>query len=389
MIPLLDIVGQDAAVVRMQKAMAQGRLPHAMLFAGPAGVGRRTTATALAAALLCEKPLARPNEKRFAELPADFPLRDACGTCADCRMMASLSHPDFELVYKELAAFHSDASVRDRKMQEISIDVIRDFLIKIANRASTRGRGKVFVVKEADLLGEEAQNALLKTLEEPPPGVTILLLAEHPDDLLPTTLSRCSVMRFVPLPADFVRSSLTKAGVAPDEAAFWTSLTGGSLGEALRYSAQGLYGLKLETLRKIAALSPAGDADLADELAKTMDSLAETVVSDARKATGVELSKLLGSRIVAGTMLRLIASAFSDAMRLSCAQARGEAEPALVNADQPQSIRGIASRMDVRELADVLEQLGEYERLLWRNVSPRLLWDNIIITCASAAPLRV
>lgn len=126
-------------IARLQQAMAAERRPHAMLFAGPAGVGRRTTATALAKVLLCDLPAARANQGRLADLPADFPLKLACGTCPSCHAMDADTHVDLHLVYKELARYHEDPEVRNRVMQELGIDVIREFLIAPAGRLSGTG----------------------------------------------------------------------------------------------------------------------------------------------------------------------------------------------------------------------------------------------------------
>jgi DNA polymerase-3 subunit delta' len=114
-----QIHGQDSAIQRLGKTLTSQRQPHAFIFAGPAGVGRQTTATALAEALLCEDPPA----------PAA-----ACGRCVSCNMMQAGSHPDFQRVYKELAAYHDDPAVRNRVMQELGIEVIRRFLIAPAQQ---------------------------------------------------------------------------------------------------------------------------------------------------------------------------------------------------------------------------------------------------------------
>ena len=381
---LLDIVGQDAAVELLQRGLGGERRPHAYLFVGPAGVGRRTTAVALAKAMLCEEPATQPNAGRLAELEEDFSLRQACGQCQSCRMMTAGSHPDFQLVYKELARFHEDSKVRDRKMQDLGIDVIRSFLIAPAGRRATSGRGKVFVVLESELMSIAAQNALLKTLEEPPPGVTIVLICRHAERMLPTTLSRCCLVRFGPLPRQFVRERLVADGMDAGEADFWAAFTDGSLGRSAKLSEQGMYPIKQDLLDRLANLPTTSKAELADHLVKTTDKLALEAIAEAKEADGASLAKTLASRRAAGAMLELIASAFRDAMTLATA-----AERPLVHTDQPEPAKALAGRLTPTEIAEVIEQLAEYERLLWRNVSPKTVWDNVVITCASAAPLRL
>jgi DNA polymerase-3 subunit delta' len=381
---LLDIVGQDAAVAQLERGLAGQRRPHAYLFVGPAGVGRRTTAVALARTLLCEEPQTQPNNGRFAELRAGARLHQACGACASCRMMDAGSHGDFHLVYKELARYHEDANVRDRVMQELGIPVIRQFLIAPANRRAAHGHGKVFVVLESELMSSDAQNALLKTLEEPPPGVTIVLICRDLEEMLPTTLSRCWPVRFGPLPHAFVRDRLVQDGLGEAEAAFWAAFTDGSLGRAAKLARQGMYEIKRDLVERLSRPVAGGEAELADRLIKVTDGLADDAMAEAKEADGAKLSKPLASRRAAGTMLELIASAFRDAMTLATGAGRG-----LVHADQPEAVAALAERFSAGQLAEILEQLAEFEQLLWRNVNPKTVWDNVAITCASAAPLKL
>ena len=368
---LHDIIGQDEAVARLRGYLHSGRMPHAFLFAGPAGVGRRTTAVALARLLLCEGAASADAE-------------EACGQCEGCRMMDAGSHPDFHMIYKELARYHEDPQVRSRVMQELGIDVVRRFLIAPAGMSSARGQGKVFVVLEAELLSIPAQNALLKTLEEPPAGTIIILICSRPDQLLPTTLSRCAMVRFRLLPRQFVAGKVTEAGIGKTEAEFWAAFTDGSLGRALKLAQQGMYQVTRELLDSLAGLSAAGDAELGDQLAKATDSLAAQTVAEARKADGAELSKMLATRRAAGAMLELIASAYRDAISLATGTDRQ-----ITNADQSASIKTLAARFQPAQLAEIIESLSRFEQLLWRNVNPRIVWDNVVIACATAAPLEV
>lgn len=373
MIDLPDIVGQDEAIGRLQGNLAAERMPHAFIFAGPAGVGRRTTAMALAKMLLCYDPQTDPSAGRL-----------ACGKCDACTMFDADTHPDFHLIYKELARFHDDPAVRGRVMQSLGIPVIRQFLLAPVGRVSTCGRGKVFVVLEAELLNASAQNALLKTLEEPPSGVTIILICRQPEQLLPTTRSRCSLIRFGPLPEKFVTGKLIEEGLDEREAAFWSAFTGGAIGRALQLAGAGLYPVKRDLIDRLANLGRGGDAQLGEHLAKTTDDLANEAVKQAKKDDGAELSKNLATRRATGAMLELIAGAYRDALFL----ATGTDRP-MVNADQRPAVETLAERFEPVELAEMLEQLSRLEQLLWRNVSAKVIWDNVVITCASAAFLGV
>ncbi len=379
MLDLLDIVGQDAVLAQLQRAAGSDRRPHAYLFAGPRGVGRRTTAIELARWMLCQKPATQANAGRLAELPKSFALRQACGACPSCTAATAGTSPDLQLIRKELALYHDDSSVRGRKMQELSIEVIRQFLIDPAHLASTGGRGKVFIVLEADLLSIPAQNALLKTLEEPPADVTIILACSRPEDLLPTTRSRCQIVRFAPLPADFIVEQLTAGGVAEAQGRFWAAMTEGSLGRSDRLAKTDLYDFKRELVDRLAGLSAGGSAQLAEMLVGAMEKRAKALVAEAKSLAGSVASRRAGE-----FLLVLLGSVYRDALRLACG-----VEAALVHADQQAAVAAVAERFGPEGLAEILGQLSRYEQLLWRNVNAKLLWDNVAITCVSATPLGV
>lgn len=243
---LSSILAQDPAISVIRSAWASDRLPHAMLFAGPEGVGKGTTARALASLFLCEQPSTSPP--------------DPCGKCPSCLLMnaeAGATHPDYHVVYRQLVRHLKDSVARD-----LSIEVIRDFLVAPAGRSSQLGRGKVFVVEEAEAMNTAAQNALLKTLEEPQGRTLIILLTPTPGALLPTIRSRCQPVYFSPLPESVILSELTRRGISEPDARDAARLTDGSLGLALRFTTDNLLPLakSLET-RLVSTLTgkPAAD----------------------------------------------------------------------------------------------------------------------------------
>lgn len=210
------IIGQQRARQVLRSQLAAGRVHHAQIFHGPAGVGKFTTAAAFATRLLCHDPVTDLHGET-----------SACGVCASCKLLkglttlserdaddaddpaASLSspHPDLHLVTKELALYDDDAGVRNRKLTTIPISVIRTHILGPAHLAPQMGHGKVFIIDEAELLAPVGQNALLKTLEEPPTtggGTTIILVTSSEDRLLPTIRSRCQRVPFTPLTDDEV-----------------------------------------------------------------------------------------------------------------------------------------------------------------------------------------
>ena len=186
------LLGQDAAVANLQRAMDSGRMHHAWILAGPSGVGKCTCAIAVAKQLLCPKDL------------MGAPDPDCCHD------IDRGLHPDFHLIYKELAVYAQTTQLRTRKLLNLPLDLLRELMIggqtadgkrheSRAFKTAGRGRGKVFIIDEAELLDLNAQNALLKTLEEPPAATYTFLVTSRPQKLLPTIRSRCQMVRFGPL----------------------------------------------------------------------------------------------------------------------------------------------------------------------------------------------
>lgn len=233
-----DIFDQPAAIDSIRRAYRADRLPHGLVFAGPAGVGKATTARALAGLFLCE----RPN----AESP--------CGSCESCRAMEpeKPTHPDYHLITRDLIRYHDKTG--KSKGIELSILVIRPELVEPASRKAVMGRGKVFLVEQAELMNPAAQNALLKTLEEPAGRTLIVLLTDQPDLLLSTIRSRSQVVRFASLPEATVARELHKRGIERDVAARAARLARGSLGVALRWIQDDVIGPAAELVAQVDAL---------------------------------------------------------------------------------------------------------------------------------------
>ena len=283
-----DIFDQSPAVEWLRRTLAAGRLPHAMVFAGPIGVGKGTTAAALAGAFLCESPTDDA---------------DACGACASCRAMSADTHPDYHRVYRQLIRLKKpDVVARD-----LSVDVIRDYLIEPAGLKSATGRGKVFVVDEAELMNFTAQNALLKTLEEPPGRTLIVLLAEQPSLLLSTIRSRTQILRFAPLPAARIASELKRRQVGgPGDADDAARFARGSLGLALRWIQDGVIAAGRELISRLQRL-PDGAVELAEWMQKAAADYAV-----AQQARDPRTSKDAASREGMMILLNLAAERFRE-----------------------------------------------------------------------------
>ena len=232
---LSDTLHQGHAQRVLQRALSGDRVPHAYVFHGPDGVGKERLAMGFAGRLLCGEPATRCFNEKTAEQIGVAQLSEGCGKCVDCRTIAAGNHADIHLVHRYLNREHPEPKVRQRKGVTLSIDVIRHFLIEPVRLTAQRGRGKVFVVREANRMTPQAQNALLKTLEEPPPGSFIILLARSTDAMLETTRSRCQPVRFDALPRAFVTEKLQQGRpeLSADLAGWYAGIAQGCIGPTI------------------------------------------------------------------------------------------------------------------------------------------------------------
>jgi DNA polymerase-3 subunit delta' len=199
-----EIVGHHRQLEILRRALTSGRLHHAYLFVGPEGIGKRMLATTLAQAVHCGTR-----------------VDDFCGSCVNCTRIADGNHPDVRIIEPPAGK------------KEISIQQVREFERELNYRSFT-GKRKIIIVDPATLMNLASQNALLKTLEEPPQDSLIILIASSAGGLLPTLRSRCLRISFTPLArAEIARYLSTKQGVTGDEIEFLAAMSMGSIGAAL------------------------------------------------------------------------------------------------------------------------------------------------------------
>lgn len=333
--PFASVVGHRRLLALLSRAVARGTLPPALLLAGPAGVGKRKTAVALAEALNCLHPR------------TDGPLeRDACGTCGACTRIARGVHPDAIVVEP------GDTGT-------IKIEQVRDVIERAAYRPF-EGRRRVVIVDEADALMPQAQNALLKTLEEPPSASVFVLVSSIPDALLPTVRSRCPRLRFGPLaPGEVVEALMRDHGRTEVEARASAADAGGSVGRALAAGAADLTEAR-ETARRVLAHA----ARVADP-ARRLDAVKDIT----RKGSpGSERDQL-------AACLRVMASLLRDLGLLSSgADVRG-----LTNADLADALAEVSPAYGGARSAGAYASVDRALAALDRNASPKVVADWLVL----------
>ena len=231
------IEGHDAVVEHFRRALRRDRLASTFLFVGPAGIGKRLFALKLAQALLCP----HLDERELAP----------CGQCDSCTLVASHTHPDLMIVQKpaQKSFIPVEAIIGDRE-HRMRVGLCHDIALK-----PFMGGPKVAIIDDADHLNEEGANALLKTLEEPPPRSVLILIGTSAERQLPTIRSRCQVIRFGPLNAHSVGEILVSQGLVADaeQARRLAEFSGGSVERALELADDELWDFRDQLLAALAA----------------------------------------------------------------------------------------------------------------------------------------
>ena len=244
--PFSDIKGQNAQVSLLKRSLDCGKIAHAYLFEGIEGCGKRKTAMALVKAIFCKDG-------------------QGCGRCPACRKVAALQHPDLHIL-------EPDGSF-------IKIDQIRDLQRELSYRPFEASK-KVCIMEAVERLNPAAANAFLKTLEEPPGNALLILLTTNSAAVLPTILSRCQRLSFLPLSSELIEESLRETGLPAETAKIAASLAGGSMKRALEISGEDTLRKRNHILERIGSLSTREISPLftlAEELGSDRDGAIEVL----------------------------------------------------------------------------------------------------------------
>ena len=325
-----QIAGHDRSLGILRRAIVERRLHHSLLFHGPEAVGKRTTAIALAATLNCEAQ-----------------GEDACGVCASCRKIEKGIHPDLHYVTLEKTV--------------IPIDAIRKLREEAAYRPF-EGRWRVFIVDPADRMSPDAQNALLKTLEEPSTTACLVLVTSRLMHLLATTRSRCAALSFGTMLPSELASHLAGTGVRNvGEANRVARLSGGRFGAAVELDLPEHESSRDALISILSRLSEARPrAHVLEDLEAFGDDTAEIV-----------------------RHLGMLATLVRDMMILTS----GAPDSALIHADQIDHLSRLSSRFEGR-LDTMLDRVRLAATDIDRNVNRKLLVETLLFDLAAYAAPR-
>lgn len=319
-----DLTGHEWAVDMLKKHVIHGTTRHAYLFCGPPGLGRRTLALRFAQALNCTTPVDKG-------IP--------CGQCRDCKQIESMQHADLTVIQA------------DGEGGVLKVDQIREARkTLILKPYMSKFRVALFLrFQEAN---DNAANALLKTLEEAPSYAVLVLTADNPEQLLPTIVSRCEVLRLRPLSVEEVQKGLENRGIEKGRAKLIAHISGGRFGYASRLvEDDALLDKREERLNDLLTLLPASRVEkfaYADKLSRDKDSMRQAIL--------------------------FWLSYWRDVM-LRTAQA----ETPLVNVDRNVEIEGLAGQLDLSAARKVVEKLENALEQMEKNVNPRLLAEVLLL----------
>jgi len=318
-----QIRGHKKILELLTRVVHTKRLAHAYVFSGLDGIGKRLTALALANNLLCSSGGGK-----------------SCGTCSACIQVDRGSHPDLMMIEPAKGV--------------ITIDSIRN-LKRELSRKSFSGRYKVCLIDDADKMTLQAENALLKTLEEPTPDTVIILITGKPYRLLPTVLSRCQHLQFQPL-ALFDTSELIMAGVAGierDDALLMASLTGGSPGKAFTLKVGQLKRLRDSWINQSRFFARTGDENFF-----------------------VEEENFLSDKGDVDLKLNLLRLWYRD---LVLYKIYGNVD-CVLNKDKTEEIASQSSALSLGRLLNALLGTEKYSTSLEYNANPQLTLEAILMT---------
>ena len=358
-----DLIGQPKVASFLARAIADGAASHAYLFFGPSGSGKTAAARALACALVCHD--------------------DGCGDCPACSAIRRGVHPDVRFMEPEGAATYMVEQVRD---------MIHDVSLKPAD-----GDHKVYVFGRAEAFNPQAGNALLKTLEEPPPGVTIVLLSTSFEAVLPTIASRCQPVRFSPVPPSVAAGLLAeRTGASAEDAAEALAAANGVLPRALAFLRSPAHAEVRSRVLTLLHDLPALDGQDVLTSTRALLAAARTPLDELKAEHESELRERLEFLGRTGGSVKPIQDrqkreltareregvvellAITESWLRDCLSVASGAPGASVNADAADEIEAAARTLGVRGVMRAFDAVEEARKRVTYNVSPQLAIEAML-----------
>ena len=332
-----NMLGHEWAVEMLRQQVACGEVRHAYLFCGPPGVGRRTLAIRFAQALNCTQPVA-----------AGIP----CGTCRDCKHIEAMQHPDLSII--EPTRIDSETKELIPILNgKIRIPEIRELRKKILLKPF-QSKYRVLLFLRFNQADAPPANALLKTLEESPAHAILLLTAETPEQLLPTIVSRCEILRLRALPVSVIQADLLQLGLKSDRARLLAHLSGGRPGYARNLM---------------------NDTTILENREERLNDL-QTLLTAPRVekfSYADKLSKEKDKEIMHQTILIWL-SYWRDVMLRTA-----KADTPLINIDRQTEIEFLAGRLNLSTTRHFVSELESALEKMDRNVNSRLLAEVLLL----------
>lgn len=316
-----DIIGQSTLIRRLRNMMDSGRIVHSYLFTGPTGAGKKSISNYFAKMLQCEGR----------ERP--------CNTCKSCRQMESGNHPDIIRIASE--------------SNNIKVESIRELRKDISIKPFQSQR-KIYIIEEGHKMNHQSQNALLKTLEEPPEHAVIIILAENLASLLPTIVSRCQIIRIPPLSTQEIAQIIeSRVEIPHDKALVFAKLAQGIPGRgvelALSEEYQQMRDESLELLIKLAKSSIAQAMGYVDYFLDKRDSVIE--------------------------ILDMIELWLRDVLVLK----QGNLRKIIVNIDKISYLEDLANSFTIRDIQCIIDNIEQSKRMLMSHANFHLTIENLLM----------
>lgn len=330
------MIGCNEQKEYFKRAIEQGKLSHSYLFEGQSGVGKRTFAVELAKKLLCENPT----------------KGEPCNECNSCTTVDCGSHPDLITIEKD--------------GKTIKVETVREKLVKELSIKPFKGNKKIVIIDGADAMGVEAQNAILKSIEEPPSYALIILVCENAAKLLSTIHSRCITIRFNPLHSNDIHSYFSQMNVPAENISLLESLGEGSIGKIKKMlEDETFWEIRKESISYLERLR---EADLVETL--------ELSKEISKQDDGGEKN----TEKVVPQILTFWLLWYRDLMII-----KAQPQHSIYYEDHKNEILADVERLNVSQVKSIIELIQLSQSYLNRNVSKQFVLDSLLIKIKKAS----